>query len=90
MRLVRRASLAVALLLVASFGTVSAECAWVLWTKINALEWETRGGYDTRAECERERGKSVEGVLQGTGGSQFVVLNACLPDTVDPRGPKAR
>jgi hypothetical protein len=73
-----RASLVV-ILLIASVGTASAECAWVLWTKINALEWETRGGYDTRADCERERGKSVEGALQGTGGSQFVVVNAAWP-----------
>jgi hypothetical protein len=89
-----RASLVVVLLLLASVGTASAECAWVLWTKINALEWETRGGFDTRADCERERGKSVEGTVEGTGGKadgrQFVVQNACLPDTLDPRGPKAR
>jgi len=77
-------------LFLASAGTASAECGWVLWTKINALEWETRGGYDSRADCERRRGKSVEGARQGTGGSQFVVLNACLPETIDPRGPKAR
>jgi hypothetical protein len=84
MQLARSASLIVVLLL-ASVGTASAECAWVLWTRINALEWETRGGFETRADCERERGKSAEGVLQGTGGKEFVVLNACLPDTVDPR-----
>jgi hypothetical protein len=89
MQLACRASLVV-LLLLASVGTASAECAWVLWTKINVLEWERRGGYDTRADCERERGKLAEGVLEGTGGKEFVVLNACLPDTVDPRGPKGR
>jgi hypothetical protein len=93
MQLGRRASLVVVLVL-ASFNAASGDCAWVLWTKINALEWETRGGFDTRADCERERGKSVEGTVEGTGGKadgrQFVVQNACLPDTVDPRGPKAR
>jgi hypothetical protein len=93
MQLARRASL-VPLLLLASVVAASADCAWVLWTKINELEWETRGGFDTRADCERERGKSVEGTVEGTGGKadgrQFVVQNACLPDTVDPRGPKAR
>jgi hypothetical protein len=93
MQLARRASL-VPLLLLASVVTASADCAWVLWTKINELEWETRGGFDTRADCERERGKAVEGTVEGTGGKadgrQFVVQNACLPDTVDPRGLKAR
>jgi hypothetical protein len=93
MQLARRASL-VPLFLLASVVTASADCAWVLWTKINELEWETRGGFDTREDCERERGKAVEGTVEGTGGKadgrQFVVQNACLPDTVDPRGPKAR
>jgi hypothetical protein len=87
-RLARRAWLVVALLLL--IGPASGECAWVLWTKVNTQEWETRGEYPTRSECERERGKSVEGVLQGTGGSQFVVVNACLPDTEDPRDPSAK
>jgi hypothetical protein len=67
MRLVRRMSLVVALLL-ASIGSASAECAWVLWTRVNALEWESRGGFNTREDCERERGKSAEGPLQATGG----------------------
>jgi hypothetical protein len=93
MQLAGRASL-VPLLLLASVVTASTDCAWVLWTKINELEWETRGGFDTRADCERERGKSVEGTVEGTGGKadgrQFVVQNACLPDTVDPRGPKEK
>jgi hypothetical protein len=65
----------------------------VFSTKINELDWETRGGFDTREDCERERGKSAEGTLQGTAkteGREFVVRNSCLPDTVDPRGPKAR
>ena len=35
--LARRSSLAVALLLLASVGTASAECAWVLWTE--GVEW---------------------------------------------------
>jgi hypothetical protein len=80
-------------LLLASVGTASAECAWVLWTRVNALEWESRGGFNTREDCERERGKSAEGTLQGTSkteGREFVVRNSCLPDTVDPREPKGR
>jgi hypothetical protein len=45
----------VVVLLLASVATASAECAWVLWTSVNALEWESRGGFNTREDCERER-----------------------------------
>jgi hypothetical protein len=36
MQLARRASLVVVLLLLASVGTASAECAWVLWVRVSA------------------------------------------------------
>ena len=83
----------VVVLFLASVGTASAECAWVLWTRVNTQEWESRGGFNTREDCERERRKSAEGTVQGTAkpeGREFVVRNSCLPDTIDPRGPKGR
>jgi hypothetical protein len=64
--------------------------------RVGAVDQDQRAGVgDARrirhaADCERERGKSVEGVHEGTGGKEFVVLNACMPDSVDPRGPKGR
>jgi hypothetical protein len=86
-----RASL-IALLLLASVGTASAECAWVLW-----IEWASLDRADvpahlasglipleastTKAECERARAARHK---QQTRDSNLF----CLPDTIDPRRPK--
>jgi hypothetical protein len=92
-----RASLAVALLLVPSVGTASAECAWVLWDKT----FECHGcsptiypldAFPTNAACEQHRKKMVEAVElydRATKASSTTTLT-CLPDTVDPRGPKGK
>ncbi len=45
MQLARRASLVVVLLLLASVGVASAECAWVPWQTIEVVDrFETRAG----------------------------------------------
>jgi hypothetical protein len=96
MRLARRSSLAVVLLL-ASVGTASAECAWVLWG------WTTdpqliRGvptqelyypvsAHQTKDQCERQA-TSSRAAPEAKAGPRFQYN--CLPDTIDPRGPKAK
>jgi hypothetical protein len=59
MQLARGASLVVVLLLAASVGTASAECAWVLW-KYQDMAYtahrspvEAIDSFDTRAACVR-------------------------------------
>jgi hypothetical protein len=60
MPLIRRASLVVVLLLLASIGTAFAECAWVLW-KTQRVSLRLKGStsvepfepFETRAECVR-------------------------------------
>ena len=80
-QLAPRASLVVVLLL-ASVGTASAECAWVLWGFEASVGWLPLLGYETRAECDADRKDKQSNIKDG--------ILTCLPDTIDPRGPKAR
>jgi hypothetical protein len=76
MQLARRAALAVVLLLLASVGTASAECAWVLWTynwstTSVRVGWVLNQAYPSRAECMtgitrmKERDKESEAANPG-------------------------
>ena len=100
MQLARRASLVVMLVLT-SVGTASAECAWVLWFEgTKDGDFSSQDAFDRRASCIRvldqtqqaaqgraqEAIRMTETVLILKGG----VTLRCLPDTVDPRGPKGR
>jgi len=90
MQLARRASLAIVLLL-ASVGTASAECAWVLWAYAHGgrgpTAWEPLLSKDARGDCETTQA-TLEQVAKEKG--RLSPLMACFPDTIDPRGPKAR
>lgn len=66
-------------------GQQSAERAWVLWRPVLDSarqpltdQWSPIRGYDSRAECEAEQHRVTTQSLR------------CLPDTVDPRGPKPK
>jgi type IV secretory pathway protease TraF len=93
-QLARRASLAV-VLLVASVGAASAECAWVLWSESVLWEasrsapvsaWRPLSGHASKAEC---LAAIITPSILGTGAT-LVVEYSCLPDTADPRGPNAK
>ncbi len=79
------------LILLVIVSVARAECAWVLWTQaLNPQtrrvlgDWNPAAGFNTREECvrseERLRSVSVPNSVTAT----------CLPDTVDPRGPKGK
>ena len=95
-RLVRRASLVVVLLLLASIGTASAECAWVLWqrdiTENPDGVWVPREGFKNVAECKALESKADHRYNPQTRTMEPIPggHTICLPDTIDPRGPKAR
>ncbi len=94
------------LALIVFAGSAAAECAWVLWTRDPALAKTSAWGYtafgpevfDTRAECEKvaltyraNRLKSFEDAKKaGFQATAPASAYQCLPDTVDPRGPKAK
>jgi hypothetical protein len=104
-RLTRHAALLLTLSLLTSAATAYAECAWVLWKESTGTTqpWQAVGAWADQSKCESERiawygrlgypvppaGASVE--LYTTGGAYKGTMRyACLPDTVDPGGPKGK
>ena len=104
MRLGRRALLLVAFSLLISAATAHAECAWALWLRNDSSPWDVLQAFSTREGCIEAMSKQVAAVEQrrpmvtlDTIGGSFtasakgrILRGQCLPDTVDPRGPKPR
>jgi len=101
MRLGRRASLLVAFYPLTSAATANAECAWVLWSHFmlrDGERWLVNHAFESTADCKaaaaavlREaarRGNTVVGGHVTTASGDLSPV--CLPDTVDPRGPKGK
>jgi type IV secretory pathway protease TraF len=87
MRLLRRAPLLLALSMLTSAATASAECAWVLWSASASASLPV-GAWDTKSRCEEAKSERLRAV--GTAVERTAVTFVCLPDTVDPRGPKGK
>ncbi len=98
----RRASAIVVFFVFTSAATASAECAWIVWSNIggggapkdNWIPVQTAG---SRKECgaaadaqnrleARVREQYFAAGRQKTTDTTYL----CLPDTVDPRGPKGK
>jgi hypothetical protein len=106
----RQSSLAVVLLLLASVGTASAECAWVLWTAAVPVDDEgvsvgdgssllrPQTTFPTEADCDRSAQSQkriwayLRELLEKRGDPPLRQTQKllCLPDTIDPRGPRAK
>jgi len=95
----------VALSLLTSAATAYAECAWVLWTTRTGERYIVDSGHPTLPECEaavaswvalferdgyevRWAGKGSRELFVKRSGSDWRYF--CLPDTVDPRGPRGK
>jgi len=104
--MIRRASLLGAFYLLASAATAHAECAWVLWFNPEANIHVVESAHHSMTECDAalvdmrtvlgRDGYTVYGatafsdhVLLGEKGMERVTYR-CLPDTIDPRRPKAK
>jgi hypothetical protein len=74
-----------------------AECAWVLWVSSYAIKdgkptdrmLEPSEGYTSKPECDgvRQRYVADEKERRAVDASERGYYT-CLPDTIDPRGPK--
>ena len=62
----------------------SITCAWILWTLLGDGSYFPSSGYNDKDSCEMAMEK-----LSGKSQDERVKkIHLCLPDTVDPRGPK--
>ena len=89
-RLARRASLLVAFYLLTSTATAYAECAWVLWGMMprmgGGLDYMALHASASEKACKEELMERKSRAKESGGAAPLL----CLPDTVDPRGPKGR
>jgi len=83
------------LAMLTSAATASAECSWVLWSKIpypreGDTGWMPGVAFTTKAECDQSARRLVERMMKEHEAGQAVqmMLPACYPDTVDRRGPR--
>jgi hypothetical protein len=84
--------LAVLLAVLTLASSASAACAWVLWTTITKRsagyeETLPADSFDTKDECERGYARASAKAKKDDPDRSWYFI--CLPDTVDPRGPKA-
>ena len=94
LRQTSRVVVGASLALVVFASPAAAECAWVLWSTAmtKSIRYENTlpaRGYKTRDECEREldrRQGREEARRREDPDTEYFFL--CLPDTIDPRGPK--
>src|SRR2546425_2010661 len=89
----RVAALLVLVCVAGETGLAHADCAWVLWAhafgrddakKLSGEQLQPWDAYSTKRECEIAMGVAKK---QPRPPSSEVFFT-CLPDAVDPRGPK--
>ena len=75
--------------------SASAECAWVLWLTAVVPSsgdefWTMVQGYKSVEQCNADADRAQLSMQQAKTEPNRKRAYACLPDTVDPRGPKAK
>jgi len=97
-RLARRASLLAAFALLTSAAPAHAECAWVLWSatwddKTNEYQYRYVDSFTKKPACDDEatfRNRNIKEARERYGAAGLPGVLQCVPDTIDPRGPKGK
>ena len=82
------------LALLAVAPPASAQCAWVLWQVLpvssggSSLYTGRASAFPTKTACEKRLRTRIQAFAQATTGMKPFLV--CLPDTVDPRGPRGK
>ena len=92
------ASAITALSLLMSAATASAECAWVMWLQVleknrrepqyTNVTWTLVNSFASRESCDAMKADFPSDYKKTLERGDPVSIPVCLPDTVDPRGPK--
>jgi len=95
MRLTRKAVLLAAFYLLASAATAYAECAWVLWvtgTPTDGTQSEYSSPWNSYKSIEECKSDLLSAPMKKliAESKRVRLFPVCVPDTVDPRGPKAK
>jgi hypothetical protein len=87
-------------ILIATLGLLAlataahAECAFVLWQSYvpfgAPLEWHAMDTFETLEACKSAATSSAAATKSLRLSGTSVYQARCLPDTVDPRGPKGK
>ncbi len=99
-----RSQAIVVLVILSWITSASADCAWVLWAEAQTTTGDRTtvvSASDTKQTCERSleeilaRADANKSALVRKHTSEVLVPGSitrytCLPDTVDPRGPKEK
>ena len=96
MKRLRLASTIAGLSLLISAATANAQCARVLWQREviakRDIGWAPRESFKDIGECKKKESKADMRYNADTQKLEPVPggHTVCLPDTVDPRGPKGK
>lgn len=86
-----------ALLCLLALATSAAECAWVLWVEepVGSNRWSlaSRTAFERKRECDEAQRTLTKALIEASKRKLLASTSqpyTCLPDTVDPRGPKGK